>query len=600
MALAAQVSDVSKTYGQKTILKDFNFSLQEGTIYTLLGASGSGKTTILSLILGLIRVDQGQVLVYNKPPGDRSNGIPGPRLGFMPQGTGLHKEFTILETFYFFGRLYDMSSKAIKEQSAIMSELLELPEPSHLVSNCSGGQRRRLSLAVALMHRPDLLVLDEPTVGVDPILRQKIWEFLKSLTINSKKTILVTTHFMGETSFADKVGFLRQGKLIAEDTQTNLMRQYQINSIDELFLELSKKSERESNCEAIPVIVPTTTVGKSYLQQQEYKRESNFFNQLWALILMNFIKMKHNPIFLLLMVVLPILEMSSFCSSIGKEPKGLIIGVLNEESCLDFSMTECDYETFSCRILRHLETHQDLFYLQEYQNESEIKDDLQNAQILGYFRFPSNFSSALTKRIFGLETSEHGDYSDYYFASDEDYFVGTLSLNDSALPPLSSSSPNSWQGHLDIDEDTLNQSRIEVKLDESTYPLIVPLIDTIFDEMQTFFKDFMITCDLQDYLVRLPYILEDPVTKIEENSGATAFRTFMAPGFINILIFVLSVTLTGPTFIEGQLVNQTSNDCQFCFYKRSLFLDNRMEHWCGHGLQVRRTFKLFLDFCVPI
>ena len=96
MALVIKVSDVAKTYGQKTILENFYFSLQEGSIYTLLGAAGSGKTTILSLIMGMVQADHGKILVFNTPPNDSSNGIPGPRLGFMPQATGLHKEFTIL------------------------------------------------------------------------------------------------------------------------------------------------------------------------------------------------------------------------------------------------------------------------------------------------------------------------------------------------------------------------------------------------------------------------------------------------------------------------------------------------------------------------
>ena len=166
MATVVQVSQVYKSYGSKPILQNFDFHLQEGNIYTLLGASGSGKTTILSLIVGLIRAEKGRILVFDKQPGDRSSGIPGPRLGFMPQDSGLHKEFTVQETFYYFGRLYGMSRESIKEQGTFLSDLLELPPQNHMVQNCSGGQKRRLSLAVALMHYPDLLILDEPTVGI--------------------------------------------------------------------------------------------------------------------------------------------------------------------------------------------------------------------------------------------------------------------------------------------------------------------------------------------------------------------------------------------------------------------------------------------------
>eukprot|EP00093_Oithona_nana_P000586 00586.XXX_2380_746_1 [CDS] Oithona nana genome sequencing. len=514
MATVVQVSQVCKSYGSKPILQNFDFHLQEGNIYTLLGASGSGKTTLLSLIVGLKRAEKGRILVFDKQPGDRSNGIPGPRLGFMPQDTGLHKEFTVQETFYYFGRLYGMSTDSIKEQGTFLSDLLQLPHQNHRVDNCSGGQKRRLSLAVALMHYPDLLVLDEPTVGIDPILRQKIWFYLKSLAMNHMKTILVTTHFIEETSFADKIGFLRNGKLLAEDSQVNLLARYRIDSIDKLFLEMSLQSESRQFCQFTPEIESITIVegnpnpagpGKGGGTFKNYKQKSSFFSKLWALIVMNFIKVKRNPSFVVLMILLPILEISSFCSTVGKEPKDLKIGVFNEENCITDNMTasECDYETFSCRILMQIQKHE-MFHIQTYQNETTMAQDLQNGMILGYVKFPQNFSSALTQRIFGLEEK--------------------------------------------IQEETLNQSLIEVQLDTSSYPLTVSITETLFDEMKTFFKDFLVTCSLPEYLAKLPYSLEDPVTKIG-TAGTTDFRTFMAPGFMIMLIFFLSTTLTGDTFI---------------------------------------------------
>ena len=547
MATVVQASQVCKSYGSQSVLQNFDFHLQEGNIYTLLGASGSGKTTLLSLIVGLIRAEKGRILVFDKQPGDRSSGIPGPRLGYMPQDTGLHKEFTVQETFCYFGRLYGMSNDSIKDQGTFLSDLLELPHQNHRVDNCSGGQKRRLSLAVALMHYPDLLVLDEPTVGVDPILRQKIWFYLKSLAINHMKTILVTTHFIEETSFADKIGFLRNGKVLAEDSQVNLLARYRIDSIDKLFLEMSLQSESRQFCPFTPETESNTVEeGNPNLKGnfKNYKQKSTFFSKLWALVVMNFIKVKRNPSFVILMILLPILTVSSFCSTVGKEPKNLKIGVFNEENCTTDNLTvsECDYETFSCRILMQIQKH-DMFHIQTYQNETAMVQDLQSGMILGFVKFPQNFSSALTQRIFGLEESGVYDYGDY--GNYGDYFVAEL--------PSRKRRKRSLKGHLEITEETLNQSLIEIQLDTSSYPLTVSITETLFDEMKTFLKDFLVTCSFPEYLARLPYSLEDPVTKIGL-AGTTDFRTFMAPGFMIMVIFFLSSTLTGDTFIEGKEV----------------------------------------------
>ena len=230
-------------------------------------------------------------------------------------------------------------------------------------------------MGVALIHSPDFLILDEPTVGVDPLLREKIWQYLTNLSKNENKTVLVTTHFIEETSFADKIGFIRHGKLLAEDSQVNLLARYRIDSIDKLFLELSLQSESRTFCQFTPEI-QSVTVEKGNLRKFDYKPKSSFFSKLWALIVMNFIKVKRNPSFVILMILLPILEISSFCSTIGKAPKDLQIGVLNEENCINMTASECDFETFSCRILMQIQKHE-MFHIQTYQNETKMAQDLQ-------------------------------------------------------------------------------------------------------------------------------------------------------------------------------------------------------------------------------
>jgi ABC-type multidrug transport system ATPase subunit len=168
---AVTVTKAVASYGDTLILKSLSMKVNKGTVYALLGPSGCGKTTLLSCILGRKSLESGVISVYGGKPGDRQLGLPGPLVGFMPQDICLYQEFTIKETFQYFGRLQKMKSDSLEKKQLWLLEMLDLPEESRRVAKLSGGQKRRLSFAVALLHNPKLLILDEPTVGVDPLVR---------------------------------------------------------------------------------------------------------------------------------------------------------------------------------------------------------------------------------------------------------------------------------------------------------------------------------------------------------------------------------------------------------------------------------------------
>lgn len=173
--------------------------------YGLLGPSGCGKTSLLSCIVGVKFLNSGSIKVLGGEPGSKESGVPGPRVGYMPQDISLLEIFTIKEIIYYFGRICGVHSEDIEKNFNILKDLLELPDENRFVMNCSGGQKRCISFAACMIHKPELLILDEPTVGLDPLLREKLWEFLVKTAKSINTAIIITTHYIEEARQADCV-----------------------------------------------------------------------------------------------------------------------------------------------------------------------------------------------------------------------------------------------------------------------------------------------------------------------------------------------------------------------------------------------------------
>lgn len=211
--------------------------------YSMMGASGCGKTTLISCLVGINQLDSGTIEVF----GEDVYRLKKSRIGYMPQDPALIFNFNIREIIWFFGTIVGMDSKRINERFEFLKKLLELPEDKKLIRDCSGGQQRRISLALTLLHEPELLILDEPTVGVDPLLRCKIWDYLMELTTSNRVTVLLSTHYIEEARQSTCVGVMRNGVLIAEDSPINILQKCDANSLEAAFLRLSISQDSTKN-----------------------------------------------------------------------------------------------------------------------------------------------------------------------------------------------------------------------------------------------------------------------------------------------------------------------------------------------------------------
>ncbi|OXA40208.1 ABC transporter G family member 23 [Folsomia candida] len=233
--MALTVRNGTKAYAVgKFVLNNLNMTVAREEIYGLLGASGCGKTTLLSCIVGLRKLDNGDLIVF----GQQRKGHLGHLCGYMPQEISLLHVYTIHEALHHFGMIYGMSHDAIESKIKFLSTFLDLPP-------ITGGQKRRVSVAVVMIHNPALLILDEPTVGLDPLLRQRIWEHLVEISRTRGTTIVISTHYIEECNRCDKVGFMRGGQLLAEDAPSTLLTLYNCPSLEEVALQLCRLDEKD-------------------------------------------------------------------------------------------------------------------------------------------------------------------------------------------------------------------------------------------------------------------------------------------------------------------------------------------------------------------
>jgi ABC-2 type transport system ATP-binding protein len=235
---------LSKIFGAFTAVDEISFAVRRGEIFGFLGANGAGKTTAMRMLCGLSMPTSGRATIAGADI-YRQTEVIKKRIGYMSQRFSLYEDLTIKENIRFYGGIYGKRNAFIKEKTSFLLNQLQLQkEGDKLVGSLPLGWKQKLAFSVAIFHEPQIVFLDEPTGGVDPVTRREFWNLIYEAS-EIGITIFVTTHYMDEAEYCDRISIMVDGKIEALDTPATLKQKYRAATMDEVFLQLARKATRE-------------------------------------------------------------------------------------------------------------------------------------------------------------------------------------------------------------------------------------------------------------------------------------------------------------------------------------------------------------------
>ncbi|CAI6347958.1 unnamed protein product [Macrosiphum euphorbiae] len=306
-----------------------------------------------------------------------------------------------MKTFEYYGSLYRMSKINIKNKLNELNEFLKFPDLNSYLNEISGGQSRKVSFGISLLHDPKVMILDEPTVGIDPLLREGIWAELTKMAKEQKKTIIITTHYIEEANKSDCVGLMRNGLIIEEGPPQDILIKYGTDTLESAFLTLC------CNQRTIIKKVDNTVQVKEKVSQKKILESGNFdLYRIKALLKKNYRVFSRDYLLLFTLILLPILQTFNFCFAIGVPFKGMKIAYKNDEinilDCQYSNVNGCIFDensnqTMSCVIMNYLSSHD--YELVEVQDREVAEVGMNHIEYIAFLYFPKNYTSGLTKYI---------------------------------------------------------------------------------------------------------------------------------------------------------------------------------------------------------
>ncbi|CAH1720756.1 ABC transporter G family member 23-like [Aphis gossypii] len=522
--LAVKITDAYKAYNSAAVvLNGFNMNVQKGTIYGLLGPSGCGKTTLLSCIIGRGRLDSGHIQLSVKKKKE---------IGYMPQDLALYDEFNILETFHYFGSLYEMSYKDIIDKGEKLISLMEMPPSKTQFGSMSGGQQRRFSLCTALLHDPSLLILDEPTVGLDPIISASIWEYLQDLT-NRGKTIIITTHYIEEARLANTIGLMRKGVLLSEAPPLEIMASCNADTLENAFLILSQKqtSVNEDTIEQPrrkSILQPaTTSLKKSSLFSPIRFKAQLLKHWYWSV---------RNWTIILFVCLLPLLTIMIYNLTIGQAPKPLNVGIVNYENpshCVYNSFDICDGKIpLSCKFMKEMEKHD--LTLTKYNEENLARQDAKHGVTWGFVTFEKNFTDMI-----GLKFDNPSIMSSHEI--EDSAIKASLDMSNYVVKTIIQGKLHQSYKSLTKAFVNCNKTTVTTTLDPVPITLMTPVFGVLYDINMSHYGAAAIISILELYMTFLFTALS---ISMEKNSGLIERSLSSGLTILEVIISQLVVQVT--------------------------------------------------------
>jgi len=243
---AISCTNLSKRFGNFMAVDNISFDVEQGEIFGFLGANGAGKTTAMRMLCGLSYPTSGEARVAGYNVFKEQEAIKK-NIGYMSQKFSLYENLTVKENIRFYGGIYGLSDKQLKEKGAgLIAKLGMESESGKMVGSLPLGWKQKLAFSVAIIHQPEIVFLDEPTGGVDPVTRRQFWDLIYDAA-DSGITIFVTTHYMDEAEYCNRISIMVDGRIDALDTPANLKQQYNAATMDEVFYELARGAKRSAD-----------------------------------------------------------------------------------------------------------------------------------------------------------------------------------------------------------------------------------------------------------------------------------------------------------------------------------------------------------------
>jgi len=234
-----EAEKLTKKFGKFIAVNEITFTVNKGEIFGFLGANGAGKTTSMKMLNGLLSPTSGKASVagfdvYKQAEKIKQN------IGYMSQRFSLYEDLTVIENIKFYGGIYGLNSKELKSKSEYLLDLLEIREEKNkLLKSLPLGWKQKLAFSIAIIHEPKIVFLDEPTGGVDPVTRRQFWNMIYRAA-DEGVTVFVTTHYMDEAEYCGRISMMVDGKIAALDSTENLKKQFEVDSMNDVFLKLAR------------------------------------------------------------------------------------------------------------------------------------------------------------------------------------------------------------------------------------------------------------------------------------------------------------------------------------------------------------------------